>query len=129
MTCSICREIPASTHEFWKDRRHSCVKRCPECGAAYDWSMEYEFLVPRSEDFISLTRLGNAEGVEAVRRALTSGCIRRRSRSRCPPSSARWSATNIARASSFSNVSPESSGGRKSRNSSKRYGDELGLMV
>jgi hypothetical protein len=96
--CSICRDIPPSSSEFWKGGElqsgglpgvelkleivgspyyddstsytHSCIKRCPECGTIYLWEMEYEYLVNGSEDDITLTRLSEAEGEKAVQRVL-----------------------------------------------------------
>ncbi len=97
-TCSICRNIPSSAAEFWKggelqgdglpgaeralkvvgspyyndstSHTNSCIKRCPECGTIYQWEIEYEYLVNGSEDYITLTRLSEAEGEKAVQRVL-----------------------------------------------------------
>ena len=94
ITCSICSRIPEKDSEFWVGGQlrttplvkavsqleivgapyfnddtlhsHSCLKRCPECGAIYKWEFEYEYLVGGSEDTITLTRLGTEEGNLAV---------------------------------------------------------------
>jgi hypothetical protein len=98
--CSLCRELPASSHEFWKggelesggfpaaakqlevvgapyfddstSHTHDCLKRCPACGTIYAWTMEYEFLVPRSEDYLTLTRLSPEAGEAEVRKTLAA---------------------------------------------------------
>ena len=49
-----------------------CIKQCPECGTCYRWETEYTYLVNGSEDDITLTRLSDAEGAEAVQKILAS---------------------------------------------------------
>jgi len=99
-TCSICRDIPQRTGEFWKggdlqgssmpaaaakleivgwpyfnddtSSSNQCIKRCPECGTIYRWDMEYEYLVNGSEDDITLTRLNDADGKVAVEQVLAT---------------------------------------------------------
>jgi hypothetical protein len=97
-TCSICNSIPDASSQFVKGGEYDgpglpaaslkleivgapyfddstsgsnrCIKRCPECGTAYRWSNEYEYLVNGSEDDINLVRLPPDEGEKAIAEAL-----------------------------------------------------------
>jgi hypothetical protein len=96
--CTICRNIPQFSSEFWKggeldgkglpreslkleivgapyfddstSSSNACIKRCPKCGSCYRWHTQYEYLVNGSEDDMSLTRLSDAEGKQAVQQVL-----------------------------------------------------------
>lgn len=87
--CSICRTIPDEAVELWVEDRlvggvlpeaasrlkiigapiiddlDSCLKQCPECGAFYQWTYNYDFLKGSEDEFI-LTRLSEAEGQRRV---------------------------------------------------------------
>ncbi len=39
-----------------------CLKKCPKCNTYYNWRFTYEFLIPTSENEITLTRLDDNEG-------------------------------------------------------------------
>ena len=50
---------------FFKDdmvSSRTILKKCPECGTYYEWDYEYEFLVPQSEDDVTLTRISDERG-------------------------------------------------------------------
>jgi hypothetical protein len=98
--CTICRDIPQHSREFWKggdlqgnnmpaatakleiigwpyynddtSSSNQCFKQCPECGTVYQWDMEYEYIVNGSEDDITLTRLNEADGKAAINRILAA---------------------------------------------------------
>ncbi|MBN2153431.1 MAG: hypothetical protein JW839_18395 [Candidatus Lokiarchaeota archaeon] len=104
--CSICSSIPDHAYEFWKagvcdgpgipavsaklaiigapyfddstSGSNSCIKRCPECGTAYRWTTEYEYLVNGSEDDINLVRLSPEEGEKAVADVLHSVAVQKK---------------------------------------------------
>ncbi|MEX2680497.1 MAG: hypothetical protein Q6373_002780 [Candidatus Sigynarchaeota archaeon] len=104
--CSICSSIPDHSFEFWKGGEsdgpglpaasarleivgapyfddstsgsNHCIKRCPECGTAYRWTTEYEYLVNGSEDDINLVRLSPEEGEKAVAEALHQAAVQKK---------------------------------------------------
>lgn len=88
-SCSICKQIPNESYAFWSgmgesgnlpkeesqlevvgapffqestSHRQTLLKKCPQCGTFYQWRFDYEFLIPTSENEITLTRLDDNEG-------------------------------------------------------------------
>jgi hypothetical protein len=57
---------------------NQCIKRCPECGTAYRWSNEYEYLVNGSEDDTNLIRMDPEEGGKAVADTIHSAAVQRK---------------------------------------------------
>jgi uncharacterized C2H2 Zn-finger protein len=87
--CSICKDIPESCSSDEGDAglpekarylevisgpdlvsgggvENNYTKRCPECGTLYEYMYQYEFLVPRCDEFSSLKRITDNKKAEAI---------------------------------------------------------------
>ena len=64
---AVAGELEIVGAPFFKDimnRSRTVLKKCPQCGTYYEWKYVYEFLIPESEDDVTLTRISDEDGKE-----------------------------------------------------------------